>query len=284
MTAYSRSQSKEIQGLSWVLELSSVNRKTLDLNFYLSKELLFLEMDLRKLISELVKRGQVTIRLHVKHSQEGSVPLPLLKKLKGQWEELSEKLGYDPKAIDLSFLLEQAGKVSIEESLGPKIQKEIKATVKRGLDAFIEMKEVEGKALASDIKKRLKTLVSKLSVIEKQVAQRPEKYREKLLEKLSDLLQNAREDERLLKEVALFAEKIDITEEIVRLRSHFQQMESLLESSEISIGRTLDFLTQEMLREVNTIASKSQALEVTKKAVEAKAELEKIREQVQNIE
>jgi len=284
MTAYARVLSEEVGGLSWVCEIHSVNRKVLDLHLHLSKELLFLDIELRKMLSSAVHRGQINVKIHFRNGTRGQATLPLLKKLKKEWIAISKELGFDTAQVDLPFLLEQAGRISLEDSLGPKVQSEIKNTLKRALDTFIKMKEAEGKALAEDIKKRLKILLDLTSKIEKQAESGPAKYREKLIEKLSDLLRSAEEDERVLKEVALFAEKIDVTEELIRLRSHIKQIEDLFQAREKSIGRTLDFLTQEMLREINTIASKSQDLSITKMAVEGKAELEKIREQVQNIE
>ena len=284
MTAYARVLSEEVSGLSWVCEIHSVNRKVLDLHMHLSKELLFLDIELRKMLSGAVQRGQVNVKLYFRNSGRGQTSLPLLKELKKEWLKVSKDLGYDAGGVDLSFLLEQAGRVSLEDSLGPKIQREIKNTLKKALDSFIKMKETEGKALAADIKKRLKTLFTLVAKIEKQAVSGPAKYREKLIEKLSSILRAVEEDERILREVALFAEKVDVTEEIIRLRSHIEQTDGLFQSKEKSIGRTLDFLTQEMLREINTIASKSHDLAITKMAVEGKAELEKIREQVQNIE
>ncbi len=283
MTAYSRAASSEIKGLSWAIELHTVNRKVLDIHMHLPRELLFLDLDFRKMVSKALQRGQVTVRISYKRGKEGKGRLSLLKKLKNQWMKIAKELGFSQEEINLNFLLQQIDRVSIEE-LGPTIQAELKKTLQNTLDALVKMKEVEGKALETDILKRLKTLNTHLQEIETSGKNSAEKYRKKLQTRLKDLLKEASHDERLLREVALFAEKADITEEITRLKSHFAQVKELFKSKEKSIGRTLEFLTQEILREINTIGSKSQELMITKLVVASKAELEKIREQVQNIE
>lgn len=284
MTAYSRATSDEVEGLIWVVEIHAVNRKMLDIHMHVSRELLFLEIDLRKMVAKEVQRGQVTVKIQYKKSRNTQAALPLLKKLKTHWEKMAKSLGFSKSEIDLTFLLEQMDRVSLEEELGTKIRATLEKTLQGALTIFIKMKETEGKALALDVTKRLKTLSTTVGAIEKQSAKAPEKYRKKLILRLKELLEDAARDERVLREVALFAEKADITEEITRLKSHVAQTNALFKSKEKSIGRTLDFLTQEMLREINTIASKSPDLAITQKAVECKAELEKIREQVQNIE
>jgi len=209
--------------------------------------------------------------------------VPLLKKLKSGWEKTAKELGIGKEEITLTFLLAQMEKVS-SDLFGTKIQTELKKTVSVALTGLVKMKETEGKALAADMLKRVKTLQSNVNAMEKMSSKAPEYYREKLLARLEVLLKEPLEDERVLREVALFAEKADITEEITRLKSHLVQFADLLKSKEESVGRTLDFLIQEILREINTVSSKSPDLALTQLAVSSKAELEKIREQVQNIE
>lgn len=284
MTAYARVKSKEIKGLSWVFELHSVNRKTLEIHMHLGKELLFLDLEMRKIIAKELHRGQLTVKLNLTKSKKSELLLQLLKKMKSDFVTLSKELNLSKDDITLPFLLGQFDKISLEEEFGAKIQNELKKTLENALKELIKMKEVEGKALSEDIAKRCKLISGYLTQIEKESKKSPEQYRKKLKTRLSEILTEAEMDERVLREVALFAEKVDITEEITRIKSHLKQMVNLLESKEISIGRKLDFLVQEMLREINTIASKTSLLEVTKKSIECKAELEKIREQVQNIE
>jgi uncharacterized protein (TIGR00255 family) len=147
------------------------------------------------------------------------------------------------------------------------------------------MKVIEGKALLKDIEMRLHEIAASLHAIERHVPQTVSRYQQKLEERLREALcLDVKEDERLLKEVVIYAEKLDITEEIVRLQSHLKQFFELVHSEEKSVGRTLDFLTQEMNREINTMAAKSVDADVSLLAVKMKSELEKIREQIQNIE
>lgn len=286
MTAYGRKASNELNGLSFVVEIHSVNRRMLDVHMNLPKELLFLDIELRKILSKELQRGQVTAKVFLKKNRKEAVNLTLLKKLKQQWQSSAKGLGYDKEAIDLPFLLEQADRISLEE-LGfseKALATEVKKTFQEALKEALLMKEKEGEALAKDVQKRVKHLSKLLSKIETLSKGAAETIRKAMLEKLSKLIEDAASDERVLKEIALLAEKGDVTEEITRLHSHFSQVEALLKSSETSVGRSLDFLTQEILRELNTIGSKSPLLEVTNLMLEGKAELEKIREQVQNIE
>lgn len=282
MTAYSRKASSEIDGLSWVIEIHSVNRKVLDLNLFLPRELLFLDVELRKMIGQFLQRGQVTVKINFNKAGRTTADTSQLKKLKTEWEKTAKELKFDPKEITLSFLLSQMEQTPLD-SFGPKVQNALKKTLNEALETLIQMKEVEGKALGADIMKRVKLLLKNVQTIEKISAKAPELYRKKLLERLTTLFKEVKEDERVLREIALLAEKADITEEITRLKSHFNQLTDLLKSDQI-IGRTLDFLVQEILRELNTISSKSSELAITQLAVASKAELEKIREQVQNIE
>jgi len=284
MTGYAQAKSKELDGLTWTVELHSVNRKVLDIHSHLSRELLSLDMEIRKAITKVVHRGKVSVKLHCVKAKDALVSLPRLKKLKSEYTKTAKELKLSTEEITLPFLLQQMERSSIEEEISPKTAAELKKTLEKALNGLIKMKETEGKALAVDVTKRLKKLIANLAFIEKESDKSPENYREKLSSRLKDLFEEAEADERILREIALFSEKVDVTEEITRLKSHFKQMEDLLVSKENSIGRTLDFLNQEMLREINTIGSKTAILSVTKKVIDSKAELEKIREQVQNIE
>lgn len=283
MTAYGRATSAEIEGYCWNVEIHSVNRRHLDMHIHLPRDLLFLDVSLRKELAKHLERGQVSLKISPRKSKQGA-DVSSLKKLKKNWEKIAKELGYGKEAIPLSFLLNQQEGHALEGLSEKKIGTEIKATLLVALKDFLKMKEIEGRALALDCKQRLATLKELLKKIEKGAENSPEKYQKRLVEKVEALLEKPLEDERVLKEVAFYAEKSDITEEITRMSSHIQQANTLFSGKTKSIGRTLDFLIQEMLREVNTIASKSHELVITKAAVEAKAELEKIREQVQNIE
>lgn len=284
MTAYARAKSAEISGLSWTVEIHTVNRKMLDIHMQLGRELLFLDLEFRKVIAEKIHRGQVSVKIFLAKNKKSTTSLPLLKKLKTEFHKIAKELQLSTKEITLPFLINQFEHLSLEEELGPKVPTELKKTLKHALADLIKMKEAEGKTLVADLLKRIKTLSTYVKAMEKESEKSPENYRQKLVDKLGQIFPEAQGDERILKEIALFAEKVDITEEIIRMKSHLEQISDLLKSKEESIGRTLDFIIQEMLREVNTIASKTDLLTVTKRTISSKAELEKIREQVQNIE
>ncbi len=275
MTAYGRSKRATPQG-ECLVEIHSVNRKFLDINTNLPKEFLFLDLDLRKWVQEEVQRGQVTVRVSFEGAQAGFL-LPALKSLKSKWIELAKGLGYHSDSVDFRFLTEQMEKIPLDAA---PLKAELKKTVQEALKDFISMRRKEGEALAKDMRVRLAFIEQELKKIEKKAPQAVEKYRKKLKEKLSE----AKEDERFIREVVLFAEKVDVTEEITRLFSHTKQFKELLAEKGKSVGRTLEFLTQEMGREINTLSAKAAESDIVKIAVTIRAEIDKMREQVQNIE
>lgn len=283
MTAYSRFVTPPIEGVSWTVEIHSVNRKGFDLHIFSGKELFSLDLELRKMVGEEISRGQVTLKISPQRGGKGEISLTLLKQLKKEWEKTAEELKFPKEQITLEFLLGQSNRVLVEEG-GEKVQNALKKGVKHTLDALIKMKSVEGLALEKEVLKHLKLLESNVKKIKGLSKKEPEAYRKKLVDRLKELSLEIGGEERVLREVALFAEKIDITEELARLDSHFNQFKGVFQSGEKSIGKTLEFLTQEMGREINTIGSKTQQLEVTKLVLSSKGMVEKIREQVQNIE
>jgi uncharacterized protein (TIGR00255 family) len=266
----------------FLIEIHSVNRKGLDLGIGLPRELLAYDVEIRKWLGEELARGQVTVRVSHAEGVKGAPDLSRLKKLKQGWEKVAESLGYQKKDIALSFLINQL--VDIREE--PKGTRQfLQAGVKKALHLLTAMKKREGAALLVDIVKRVKMLEARVKQLEGKAGKTVSKYREKLRERILEATGlDMKGDERMFKEVALFAEKVDVTEELTRLRSHFKQFYALLKSDEKSIGRTLDFLTQEINREINTLGSKALDAEISAVVVEMKSELEKIREQVQNIE
>ncbi len=277
MTAYGRGHAGP-----YLVEIHSVNRKGLELNIYLPRELLCFDMDIRKILKQFLKRGSVSVRLtRDKHAANLALPKANeLKAVKDHFDNLAKELKLSGDEIDLPFLCNQLQAVGIEES--PQVEKsEIEKGVLDAAQALISMKEQEGRTLLEDISKRSKSLAQDVESVAKHAKIAPEVLRQKLSEKLKAL---EVDQEGIAKEVVLFAEKSDITEELVRLRSHLRQLEGLLGSDEISVGRTLDFLLIEMGRELNTIAAKSFQLEITDQVPLMKAEVEKIREQAQNIE
>jgi len=161
----------------------------------------------------------------------------------------------------------------------------VQAALDAALEQLIAMKLAEGEAISTDIRGRLEAIVEHTAAIEAAAPRAVERYRERLTERVQELaLELVDNEDRIVREVAILAEKLDITEELVRLRSHVEQFRTYLDGEDTGVGRTLDFLSQEMHRELNTIGNKAAELEITQRVVLAKSELEKIREQVQNVE
>ena len=291
MTAYSRASVSSPMG-RFVIEIHSVNRRMLDMSLYLPKDLLRFDIEIRKWLSQFLDRGQITLRLTLQSEGVGNKLFSnyalQLKALKEGWDKIAKDLGYDPgKMVDLPFLVSQLQTNPSTESKEEEetLKNSLKEAVDIALQELMQMKEAEGKVLALDIQKRLKLIEENISAIELKKEFPLAHYRKKLTDRLKEIGHlHAEAEERIIREVALLAEKLDVTEELVRLRTHIDQFRKHLASHEKAIGRTLDFLTQEMHREINTLGSKSADSEISTFVVKIKGELDKIREQVQNIE
>lgn len=291
MTAYGRF-SKETPFGRLVVEIHSVNRKMLDLSIYLPKDFLRFEIEVRKWVMAQLERGQVTVRISLQHDGAGERvyenTLRQLQMIKAAWDQIAIKLGRDPqKEVDLQFLVEQMQSFSpIEkEKDDAAIREALKDAVAGALQELMRMKELEGKVLAADMEARLNVVRSTLNSVEAKKEAPLARYQQKIRERLQEIGPMTSEvEDRVHREIALMAEKADVTEEIVRANSHIQQFQMHLKTAEKAIGRTLDFLVQEMNREANTLAAKSMETEISLAVVNIKSELEKIREQVQNIE
>lgn len=272
-----------------VVEIQSVNRKYLEVFVSMPKEFSRFELEVRKWIGDAVSRGQISVRIHLTPGAgaiEALLPDPdMLRSFKLGWEKLSISLGFDPKKIDLSFLIQHMPVVPKMDLAEEKDLPVLHRCVDEAIQTLVQMKRKEGKALAVDISGRLKEMEKKVNQVEKLSPDAVTKMRQKLLEKIAEVLKPGTEtDDRIFREVALFAERVDIAEELTRLRSHFSQFSELLSPKGGPIGRKMDFLVQEMGREINTIGSKSMDAAISHLVVDLKSELEKIREQIQNIE
>jgi uncharacterized protein (TIGR00255 family) len=280
MTAYGRAQYHSSLG-RWTVDIHSVNRKGLDLNITLPHTLMFLDGDLRKWTSSIVERGQVSVRISFAFS-ELEESIHALKDQKKKWEKIAKTLGYPASSIDLKFLVER-----LDPQQVPVEEKALKADLLKAWEIasknWTAMKEQEGKVLAQDIEKRIKHIEKELQKILKWQPELQKRYRKKLQDRMKEIKIEVEED-RLLREAALLADKADISEEATRLHSHLDQMHEYLRSKEKSVGRTLDFLAQEMGREIGTLMAKAGNTDISKVAIVIKSEVEKIREQVQNIE
>lgn len=283
MTGYARS-SKLLAGGRIILELHCVNKRMLEFNVNLPRQYLSYELVLRDWLRQEIPRGQVTVRVHFEREEKGEIAgVPsarLLKPLKERWEKVARSLGYDPKEeVTLFFLLSQMPAL-LHEDLSEKVLKEM---VDKALSDLNKMKEKEGAALAKDLRHCLDSMRKTLKEVEKAAPKVVRRFEERLREKIKGF-RTGDFDEKLAREVVLFADKVDVNEEIVRLNSHFDQIEIYLSGKEKSVGRTLEFLTQEVHRELNTLSAKVADSDLVHKIVGMKNELGKFREQIQNIE
>ena len=278
-----------LNGASLRIEISSVNRKQAEVVVALPRAWAELESRIREAVASRVSRGRVSVSLNVQAVENAERPLALhagkLRALLSRLAEVQELTGQLPpltldSLLRLNILSEEAeADLSMEE-----LWAVVEPTLGQAMDAFLEMRACEGQHLRADLLSRIGTLRELRAEIISRAAGVPQRHREALLKRLAESgLELNWDDERLLKEIALFADRCDVSEEVSRLDSHLNQFTKLCDSPE-AVGRTLDFLCQEIFRELNTTGSKANDAELARLVVAAKTELEKIREQVQNVE
>ena len=291
MTAYGRSCVTSSLG-RFTIEIQSVNRKHLEINTTLPNEFLRFDSDLKKLISAQVCRGQVNLKVNVafeKASPLTVIPnIGLALQIQKAWHELGSSLGIaiDDKGL-VNVLARTEGVLLFDEDFEDeeKYKKILHQAVEQALEHLLSMKTHEGSSLFNDISARIDTVSKAVKLIEEKSPGATTRYREKLKERLNEAMGMSIENEdRILREVCVYADKIDIAEELTRFDSHLGQMRKLLNSEVPAVGKTLEFMIQELNREVNTIGSKSSDVDVSRLVIEIKTELERIREQIQNIE
>lgn len=286
MTGYGRAENKTALG-TILVEIQSQNRKFFESVILNLPEVFFgFDIEIKKELKKVISRGHVVLKFHVtKGDKEQGMPTASkLASLKEKWEKLAQEVGFEKSKIDLRFLIDRVKDSSGEEDTNVERDALIKV-LREAIASIMIMKKEEGKAIKQDLLSRLEKILSWLKEIEEMAKGQPSAYREKLEKRLEEYFVASPEDkERIGKEVLLYSDRVDITEEIVRLCSHISQFTALVESEETVLGKKLDFLSQEMFRETNTIASKSSDTEIIKTAVQIKSELEKIREQIQNVE
>lgn len=288
MTGYGRSQGV-IDGRDILVEIKSVNHRYFEFTPRVPRAYGYLEDRLKTLINSEVSRGKIdaTVTVYTVEGKDAQVQInrELLKgyvsALRSVKDELSLTDDLSLSAVSKFQDIFLLSKVAEDEEV---IWQEVKEIAKQALDRFVEMRLVEGRRMLEDINSHLKSIEACVEEIEKITPKTVSDYKEKLYSRIKEVLENKNvDDQRVLTEVAIFAEKIAVDEETVRLKSHLKQFAALVESKE-PVGRKLDFLVQEINREVNTIGSKCQDVAVTSIVVELKSEIEKIREQIQNIE
>ena len=277
------------EGIRVVVEISSVNRKQLDIHVSLPRNLVTLDAQVQQLIRSEFTRGRVSgiVRVDATEGFAGSVKVD--EKLAAQYVEGIRKTARKLKLADdlgAESIARLPGVVTIDQDNldADHVTTVLETAMTAALRGLAKMRVAEGKVLATDLRERLGLLENAAKAIGKLAAGVGSGYREKLFLRLKEAgLDDLAGDERIVKEITLFADRCDISEELVRLKSHLAQARGLLRSSEPA-GRTLDFLCQELFREINTVGSKANEVEITRHVVAFKTELERIREQVQNIE
>lgn len=288
MTGYGRAE-EAVNGMNIAVEIKSVNHRYFEFSARVPRIYGFLEEKMKSFTNTLVSRGKVECYVSVENIEETETEITVnhslaqgyvnaLKELSDSFDIKNDITAYNlsrfPDVISLHKAPDDEDKIWLA----------VKTVAENAINKFVQMRTTEGERLKNDVLSRADTIIEKVSFIEKRSPETVKEYNEKLKARMRELLGDVAVDEqRLLNEAAVFADKIAVDEETVRLRSHILQLREFLNSDE-AIGRKLDFLVQEINREANTIGSKAQDVEIAKCVIAIKAEVEKIREQIQNIE
>jgi uncharacterized protein (TIGR00255 family) len=289
MTGYGRGECVK-DGFKFTVELNSVNRKQSDIMVNLPKELVELEPRIRDVINSELSRGRIMVvvtyhRGASKAEEQVELDVALAKAYHRAIQKLQKQIKLNG-SLTLETILRAPGVMKLAETTvdAELVWPCVETALRKALVQLVKMREKEGKFLANDLTQRLGILAAGVEQVRKAAPATVNRYREQLHARVKEAgLDVPIDDVRLLKEVVIFADRCDITEELTRMESHLKQFREHLNLNE-PVGRTLDFLAQEMNREINTIGSKANAAEVSQHIVKMKAELEKIREQAQNIE
>lgn len=288
MTGYGRAE-QDFEEYSIAVEIRSVNSRYLDINFRTPDILSTQEYELKKVVQEFCTRGQLTVRMKLNSAEnrwtKPVVDHSLLSKYQQILQEMQKTLSIDEQP-QLSDYLRLPDVVTFEEDLPDTniLFERVETVLKSALTELQEMRQKEGETLKQDFSERIKWLEEVLKKVQDSASENSKTVQDSLRSRIDTLLDDVPVDEdRLAQEVAYIADKVDTTEEIVRFQSHIKQFRNLLSDGD-SVGKKLNFLLQEMNREINTIGAKSNNSEISHLVVDVKNELEKLREQVQNIE
>ncbi len=270
------------------VDLRSVNNRFLDIHTRLPQELASLEMSAKKQIQAAIKRGRIDVTVNVEQMKSATfiINRPLVTGYLSALAELKSEFGLEGNpSLELVAKLQGALQVSQDSTqLDETLIVGFSEALAKALDALTEMRRIEGQELANELNSRLDRIESQLPIIETEAQRLPDIYRDKLLKRLQEVLATGQIDEaRLAQEAVMLVDRSDISEEITRLKSHITQMRDVVASSD-EVGKRLDFILQEMNREANTILSKSGDLAIADSAIVVKTEVEKLREQSQNVE
>lgn len=288
MTGFGRGH-EVLNGRDITVEIRAVNHRYYEFSSRLPRAYTFAEEKLKSLLQGKISRGKVEVSVQVQNVTAVSEKITANKEVISDYvaalREIKDELSLtDDLSLSAILRLPDAFTVVKAETDEEQLWEDLKTVAERALANFIKMRETEGERMKADISERLTAIENNVSFVEERSPIIVENYRKRLYDKMCEVLEGKNVDEnRILLEAGIFSEKTAVDEETVRLRSHIAQFREMLESAE-PIGRKLDFLVQEMNRETNTIGSKVQDIEVTKIVVDQKSEIEKIREQIQNIE
>ena len=288
MTGYGRVKvENELREIT--VELRSVNHRYLDLNIKVPRIYGYLEDTVSKQAQAAIARGKVDIFVSVRAKEGADIKVtPNMAVIQGYVDALkkvSETYDISGEVSALALLrLPDAMEQNKEEADADQLKAEVSAVLAQALEEYNAMREKEGARLVEDVRYRAGLIAQSVDFVEGRSLDCVEEYRTRIAARMTEILDGSElAQQRILQEAALYADKVNVTEEIVRLRSHLSQLDSMLKSP-VAIGRKLDFLVQEMNRETNTIGSKANDFQIAKTVVDMKAEIEKIREQIQNLE
>ena len=288
MTGYGRAR-QVLHGRTVTVELRAVNHRYLDCTVKAPRQFGFLDDAVKKAAAARIARGKTEIYVSVETDEGGDLSVTVNHALAERYlaalRELSEKYGLrdDVTVMSLAKLPDVLGSERIEQD-ADELTQDVLTVFAEACDGFDQMREREGEKLAEDVRNRASVIETLVGEVEKRSPERVAEYREKLLARMREVLESTDIDEtRIVTEAAIYADKTAVDEETVRLRSHLRQLDGMLNEVK-PVGRKLDFLVQEMNREANTIGSKANDVEMAQTVVNIKSEIEKIREQIQNIE
>lgn len=288
MTGFGRCEVTE-GSRKYTVEMKSVNHRYLDVNIKMPKNLNFFESSIRNELKNYVQRGKIDMFITYEDYSENEVGIKYNREIAAEYlkhlKSMSEDFGLD-NDVRVSTLSRYPEVFSMEEQTidEEEIWNGLAKAVRGAAEGFVQTRIKEGENLLADLTAKLDGMLAHVAFIEERSPQIIEEYRAELFEKVKELLADASIDEsRLLTEVVLYADKVCVDEELVRLRSHIEAMKQALTDGG-SIGRKLDFIAQEMNREANTIISKTNDLKISDRGIDLKTEIEKVREQIQNIE
>ncbi len=288
MTGYGRAQ-QTIDGMDITFEIKSVNHRYYEYSSRLPRAYGFLDDKIKSHLQRTISRGKIDVYLYIETTDapgsEVTVNHSLAKAYIDAYKELADTYGLR-NDVSVSVLARNPDILTVHKTADDEdaVWAAVRTVVDEAVARFVAMRETEGERMKADVLSRRETILSAVEKVEERSPQTVKEHMDKIVTRMNELLESASVDEqRLLTEAAIFADKIAVAEETVRLRSHLDQLAQMLESDE-AIGRKLDFLVQEINRETNTIGSKASDVAIARIVVDMKAEIEKIREQIQNIE